>query len=213
MTAVGFACFGMNLVGVGEDGKPCTPVFTYAASSTSSPPHRSAPTPSLAAGGSPGGAPPGLPAGCSVEDDVMERLRESLERTGVGGEGGLEEARRRTGAPTHVSYAPAQLLRWLRAVTTAAPASAATTATKEGQGEGEGGGGGEGSPQRQERRQQRQQQRRRVRVWQTLPSLIAAKWCRLASAPVSYSEASWMGLLDFRRLEVRGCTCTCDTRG
>ena len=89
-------------------------------------------------------------------------------RGGVGGEGGLEEARRRTGAPTHVSYAPAQLLRWLRAAASTVPG----------------------------------QRRRRVKVWQTLPSLVAARWCRLASAPVSYSEASWMGLLDLRKLDV-----------
>ncbi|CAN0512896.1 unnamed protein product, partial [Scytosiphon promiscuus] len=30
VAAVGFACFGMNLVGVDADGEPCTPVFTYA---------------------------------------------------------------------------------------------------------------------------------------------------------------------------------------
>lgn len=132
MVAVGFACFGMNLVGVDADGQPCTPVYTYANSS-------------------PGSA------------DAIKRLAESLDRTGRGGEGGLDEARQRTGAPTHVSYAPVQLLRWLETTT-----------------------------------------QRRVKVWQTLPSLIAARWCRLASAPVSYSEASWMGLLDFRRLQVRG---------
>lgn len=138
MVAVGFACFGMNLVGVDADGQPCTPVYTYANS-------------------------------CPESAEVMNRLRESLELTGRGGTGGVEEARQRTGAPTHVSYAPVQLLRWL-----------ATTA-----------GGG------------RTNVARRVKTWQTLPSLIAARWCRLTSAPVSYSEASWMGLLDFRRLEVR----------
>eukprot|EP00752_Nemacystus_decipiens_P010274 g9156.t1 len=234
VTAVGFACFGMNLVGVGEDGKPCTPVFTYAANSNPSPSHSSAsaPTPTSTPTTSPAGDPSsagflraGYPAGAvgsggscpsSVEDDVMKRLREALERTGLGGKGGLEEARRRTGAPTHVSYAPAQLLRWLRrrasssssstttataTATATAPVSAATTTTGTREGEGE----GEGSSrvqQRWRRQQQLQLQgRRRVRVWQTLPSLIAARWCRLASAPVSYSEASWMGLLDLRRLE------------
>lgn len=34
--AVGFACFGMNLVGVGADGNPCTPVYTYANSESNS---------------------------------------------------------------------------------------------------------------------------------------------------------------------------------
>ena len=192
MTTVGFACFGMNLVGVGEDGKPCTPVFTYAANSHPSPLHSSsAPTPAPSPTGEFcfAGCPP-------VEDDVMKRLRGALERTGFGGKGGLEEARRRTGAPTHVSYAPAQLLRWLQRTSSSsssstAPVASSTVATGEGERERE----GEGSP--------RVQQQRRVRVWQTLPSLIAARWCRLASAPVSYSEASWMGLLDLRRLEVR----------
>lgn len=111
--------------------------------------------------------------------DVMRGLRESLERTGSGGAGGLEETRRRTGTPAHVSYAPAQLLQWLTA--------AATTPER-------GAGGGE---------QPQDAGTRRVKVWQTLPSLIAARWCCLASAPVSYSEASWMGLLDLRRLDVR----------
>ncbi|CAM9534609.1 unnamed protein product, partial [Ectocarpus sp. 12 AP-2014] len=120
--AVGFACFGMNLVGVNAGGKPCTPVFTYAGSS-----------------------------GASCGPSPMGR----------GGKGGLEEARRRTGAPTHVSYAPAQLLRWLQETTTAGT----------------------------------------VKVWQTLPSIIAARWCCLRSAPVSYSEASWTGMLDLRKLE------------
>lgn len=168
MAAVGFACFGMNLVGIGDDGKPCTPVFTYAANpapSVSSGP--SPPNPSPAAAGGPGRSRGATgPSGCPAEDDVMKRLREALEKTGAGGEGGVEEARRRTGAPTHVSYAPAQLLRWLRA----------TAKTP---------------------------QRRRVKVWQTLPSLVAARWCCLASAPVSYSEASWMGLLNLRKLDVR----------
>eukprot|EP00903_Cladosiphon_okamuranus_P014974 g13859.t1 len=203
VTAVGFACFGMNLVGVGEDGEPCTPVFTYAANSNpSSRPHGAPPTPPPTGESSSGGAPPHLPeacpaggtgsaGGCSVEGDVMKRLRESLERTGAGGKGGLEEARRRTGAPAHVSYAPAQLLRWLR--TAPAVSGLPTRPTTEGE--------GEGSPRVVPQRQQRQQRPRRVKAWQTLPSLIAARWCRLASAPVSYSEASWMGLLDLRRLE------------
>lgn len=139
MVAVGFACFGMNLVGVDADGRPCTPVYTYASS-------------------------------CPESAKVVKRLRESLERTGSEGTAGVEEARQRTGAPTHGSYAPVQLLRWLA------------------------GTAGEGGTDAV----------RRVKTWQTLPSLIAARWCRLTSAPVSYSEASWMGLLDFRRLEVRG---------
>ncbi|CAN0153614.1 unnamed protein product [Discosporangium mesarthrocarpum] len=42
----------------------------------------------------------------------------------------------------------------------------------------------------------------RVKLWQSLPSLIMAKWCCLKKgAPVSFSEASWTGLLDFRKLE------------
>lgn len=180
MAAVGFACFGMNLVGVDADGEPCTPVFTYAANSNRCTPS-SSPAPPLATRGRMSSEEE---VASPVKDDVMERLRESLEWTGTGGEGGLEDARRRTGAPTHVSYAPAQLLRWLRATEVSVP-----RATVE-QGDGE----------QQHKGQQRQ---RPVKVWQTLPSLVAARWCRLASAPVSYSEASWMGLLDLRKLEVR----------
>ena len=150
VVAVGFACFGMNLVGIDADGHPCTPVFTYANSS-------------------PGGT------------DTIRRLRESLERTGQNGTQGLEEARQRTGTPIHSSYAPAQLLEWM-----------ARTATSSGEESGE-----------RESRPHVSKPRKEVKTWQTLPSLVAARWCCLPSAPVSYSEASWMGLLDFRRLEVK----------
>lgn len=187
MAAVGFACFGMNLVGVDADGEPCTPVFTYAANSNRcapSPP-ASSPYPSPGSGNSSGQNPADGPP--AAKDDVTKRLRDALEKTGSGGKGGLEEARRRTGAPTHMSYAPTQLLRWLQAEEEAPP-TVMTRATIV-QREGEGG--------------RREGQRRHVKVWQTLPSLIAARWCCLASAPVSYSEASWMGLLDLRKLEVR----------
>lgn len=136
VVAVGFACFGMNLVGVDADGHPCTPVFTYANSSRGN-------------------------------SDITNRLRESLERAGHAGTHGLEEARQRTGTPIHVSYAPVQLLQWLT------------------------------------RTSDESKSRAKVKTWMTLPSLIAARWCCLSSAPVSYSEASWMGLLDFRRLEVK----------
>ncbi|CAM9562905.1 unnamed protein product [Ectocarpus sp. 4 AP-2014] len=181
--AVGFACFGMNLVGVDASGKPCTPVFTYAGSSGAScGPSPSPPPP--AGGGSSKDSPPG---DCSGEEDVVKRLRKSLERMGRGGKGGLEEARRRTGAPTHVSYAPAQLLRWLQETTTAGTVA---TPTRERVKKGD-------SNQRRWRSPQRSQ----VKLWQTLPSLIAARWCCLWSAPVSYSEASWTGMLDLRKLE------------
>lgn len=147
VVTVGFACFGMNLVGVDVDGHPCTPVFTYANSS------------------------PG-----SV--DITNRLRESLERAGDAGTHGLEETRQRTGTPIHGSYAPVQLLQWL---------------IKRSNEEGE----------EKESRSDESKPRAKVKTWMTLPSLIAARWCCLSSAPVSYSEASWMGLLDFRRLEVK----------
>lgn len=182
--AVGFACFGMNLVGVNASGKPCTPVFTYAGSSGAS--CGPSPSPPPPAGG---GSSEDSPAGdCSGEEDVVKRLRKSLERMGRGGKGGLEEARRRTGAPTHVSYAPAQLLRWLQETTTAGTVA---TPTRERVKKGD-------SNQRRWRSPQRSQ----VKLWQTLPSLIAARWCCLRSAPVSYSEASWTGMLDLRKLEV-----------
>lgn len=156
VVAVGFACFGMNLVGVDGDGRPLTPVYTYANTSSAS-------------------------AG------AMKRLREALERTGRGGAGGLEEARRRTGTTTHVSYAPVQLLQWLE--------EEASSSSKE---------RGLGGKRRPDTDAQQRQRQRSVKAWQTLPSLVAARWCRLPSAPVSYSEASWMGLLDLRRLEVSG---------
>lgn len=89
----------------------------------------------------------------------------------------MEEARQRTGAPVHVSYAPVQLLRWL-----VLGGDGGDVAIDEGI------GGGVNM---------------KVKVWQSLPSLIAARWCCLQSAPISYSEASWTGLLDFRKLEVR----------
>lgn len=183
--AVGFACFGMNLVGVDASGKPCTPVFTYAGSSGSScGPSPSPPPP--AGDGSSKDSPAG---GCSVEKDVMKRLRTSLERMGRGEKGGLEEARRRTGAPTHVSYAPAQLLRWLQETTTAATVA---TPTRERANKGD-----------SNQRRWQPPQRSHVKVWQTLPSLVAARWCCLRSSPVSYSEASWTGMLDLRKLEVK----------
>lgn len=151
--AVGFACFGMNLVGVTEDGTPCTRVYTYANTGSTS---------------------PSVPGGdsYSLATSLMRRLKQDLDRlgyssgSGAGGTRGLglEETRQRTGTPTHVSYAPIQLLRLLKECPDVA---------------------------------------RKVKTWQTLPSLIAARWCGLSRAPVSYSEASWMGLLDFRKLEVR----------
>lgn len=155
VVTVGFACFGMNLVGVDGDGRPLTPVYTYANTSSAS-------------------------AG------AMKRLREALERTGRGGAGGLEEARRRTGTTTHVSYAPVQLLQWLEEE---------EASSKE---------RGLGGKRRPDTDAQQRQRQRSVKAWQTLPSLVAARWCRLLSAPVSYSEASWMGLLDLRRLKVSG---------
>ena len=85
----------------------------------------------------------------------------------------------------HVSYAPVQLLQWLEG-----------DASSNGRGL-----GGNRMPKADAQQRQRQ---RCIEVWQTLPSLVAARWCCLPSAPVSYSEASWMGLLDLRRLEVRG---------
>ncbi|CAM9098022.1 unnamed protein product [Ectocarpus fasciculatus] len=179
--AVGFACFGMNLVGIDASGKPCTPVFTYAGSAGSS----RGPSPSSpAAGASSKDSPAG---GCSGEKDVMKRLRKSLERMGRGEKGGLEEARQRTGAPTHVSYAPAQLLRWLEETTTAATVATSIRERVE--------RGDSNQPR------WRPPQRPHVKVWQTLPSLVAARWCCLRSSPVSYSEASWMGMLDLRKLE------------
>jgi gluconokinase len=39
---------------------------------------------------------------------------------------------------------------------------------------------------------------RRVARWQTLPSCCVARWLRVSHMPVSYSEASWTGLLDYR---------------
>lgn len=155
--AVGFACFGMNLVGVTEDGTPCTDVYTYANT---------------------GSASSSVPGGDSerLTSSLMTCLKQDLDRLGHSSESGtgsgrggnrvqgLEETRQRTGTPTHVSYAPIQLLRLLKECPDVA---------------------------------------RKVKTWQTLPSLIAARWCGLSSAPVSYSEASWMGLLDFKKLEVR----------
>ncbi len=41
----------------------------------------------------------------------------------------------------------------------------------------------------------------RVFKWQSLVSLCLARWTGATHLPVSYSEASWTGLLDFRRLE------------
>ena len=180
----------MNLVGVGADGKPCTPVFTYAALSPNCRP------PSVGSAD----ASAEVEGRSSEESSVMKDLRESLERTGPRGKGGLEEARRRTGAPTDVSYAPAQLLWWLRARRTEVRGmTAATTATREGE-EGRG-----SSPGQQQQPQQQQEEKfQPIKVWQTLPSLIAARWCRLPSTPVSYSEASWMGLLDIWKMEVTG---------
>ncbi|GAB5031647.1 sugar (pentulose and hexulose) kinases [Nannochloropsis oceanica] len=41
----------------------------------------------------------------------------------------------------------------------------------------------------------------RVFKWQSLVSFCLARWTGATHLPVSYSEASWTGLLDFRRLE------------
>jgi len=41
----------------------------------------------------------------------------------------------------------------------------------------------------------------RVSKWQTLVSLCLARWTGATHLPVSFSEASWTGLLDFRALE------------
>lgn len=110
--------------------------------------------------------------------DITKRLRESLQRSGHAGTHGLEETRQRTGTPIHVSYAPVQLLQWL-----------ARTSNEDGE--------------EKESRPDESKPRAKVETWLTLPSLIAARWCCLSSAPVSYSEASWMGLLDFRGLVVK----------
>ncbi|CAM9269041.1 unnamed protein product [Chrysoparadoxa australica] len=40
-----------------------------------------------------------------------------------------------------------------------------------------------------------------VASWQTLASLAIASWCGRKTCPISYSEASWMGLLDVRELQ------------
>ena len=42
----------------------------------------------------------------------------------------------------------------------------------------------------------------RVAKWQSLPGYLIGKWTMAAQGegvPISFSEASWMGLLDFRR--------------
>lgn len=152
----------MNLVGIGEDGKPCTPVYTYAMNSSSP---------------------------LTVSDRVRRRfadpvsakntdstrqaialLRTGLERTAGDAHevraprgAGLEEARQQTGTPAHASYAPVHLLQLVSEY----PAVA-----------------------------------RKVKTWQSLPSMMAAKWTCQHSVPVSYSEASWTGMLDFRTLKV-----------
>ena len=40
-----------------------------------------------------------------------------------------------------------------------------------------------------------------VWLWQSLPSYLAARWAGVAAAPVSYSDASWWGLLNRHTLE------------
>lgn len=179
VVTVGFACFGMNLVGVDIEGRPCTPVFTYANSS-----------PKLA--------------------DVVKRLRHALDTTGNNREGVQEEFRQRTGAPVHVSYAAAALLQWLAVTaTTSAPSPEHKVEQKRAEGERESDWRNDGyfdadsgCAKAANHSLSSTGDARNVKVWQTLPSLIAARWCGMTSAPVSYSEASWMGLLDFRKLEV-----------
>jgi gluconokinase len=46
---------------------------------------------------------------------------------------------------------------------------------------------------------------RRVARWQTLPSCCLARWRGVSHMPVSYSEASWTGLLDYRTCQYAAC--------
>ena len=41
---------------------------------------------------------------------------------------------------------------------------------------------------------------KKVNKWQTLTSLAIARWTGATHLPICYSEASWTGMLDFRRL-------------
>ena len=101
-------------------------------------------------------------------------LRWELKRNG--GSEMLHESHQRTGVPCpHPSYLPA-LLRRLSAEQAAlrarkVPARTGTTV-----------GGGIAA----------------LSCWQTLSSHIVARWAGKATMPVSYSEASWTGLLDIR---------------
>jgi gluconokinase len=117
--AVGMATLAATVLGVDGEGRPVTPLYTYADN--------------------------------RARDDV-EDLRRTLDTAAV---------RQRTGCPLHTAYWPARL-RWLRRTQPAAAARAAS--------------------------------------WLDLGTFLHRLWFGRAEVPMSYSIASWTGMLDRRAL-------------
>ncbi len=120
IAAVGADSMASTILGVDEEGRPVTPVYTYADSRSAA--------------------------------DV-EALRRELD---------VRDVYDRTGCPQHTSYVPGRI-RWLQRTS---PDTAAT-----------------------------------VCRWVDLPTYIYSSWSGRHDVPVSYSVASWSGMLNRRKLE------------
>ena len=179
VAVVGFAAFVMNLVGVDQAGHPITPVLTYADRHPST------------------GA-------------YVEKLRDQIAAKA------REEKEQQKGKLSSLSTPASVASRYLNYY---AGGSAPTTGTSKATTSSSNSSSTTGSssniydttgapihtayaaPQLWRMAEQEGELISRVFKWQTLVSLALARWTGATHVPVSYSEASWTGLLDFRALE------------
>lgn len=182
VAVVGFAAFVMNLVGVDQGGQPVTPVLTYADRHPST----------------------GL---------YVERLRKQVAAKQQQSPSPSQQQQPPQASPDK-PHAKTMAGRYYSYYTGSGKRGANRTSSCGGSGAGAGQGSTESmynttgvpihtayaAPQLCRLAEEESELMGRVFKWQTLASLCLARWTGQTHLPVSYSEASWTGLLDFRAL-------------
>jgi len=196
VAVVGFAAFVMNLVGVDQEGRPITPVLTYADRHPNT--------------------------GAYVER-LRERIAPKMQRQQQGQQQQQQGQSQKNAAAGVASRYYQYFSEASSTVKKEAAGSCSTSTTGDGHGTSSSSSSSSSSttgndngiynttgapihtayaaPQLWRLAEEEPELLGRVFKWQTLVSFCLARWTGATHLPVSYSEASWTGLLDFRALE------------